>query len=128
MAFLYTVLKHLHVLAVFGSLFLLTLRFIMDWRGRDWRGQKVLRVLPRAFDGALLLSAFALCAVIGQYPFQTPWVTEKLLGLMAYVLLAVIALQAHRGKLMRSFALGGAYGWILFNAKLAITKVPAVLG
>ncbi|EKE70609.1 SirB2 family protein [Gallaecimonas xiamenensis] len=126
MALLYPALKHLHLLAIFGSLFLLSLRFIMDLRGRDWRQKKVLRILPRAFDSLLLLTAIGLCVLLSSYPFQSPWVTEKLFGLLAYVLLGVIALQRHRSKLMRFFALGGAYGWVVYNAKLAISKMPMV--
>ncbi|WP_417355742.1 SirB2 family protein [Gallaecimonas pentaromativorans] len=127
MAFLYPVLKHVHELSIFASLLLLTIRFAMDFRNRqDWRQAKVLKVLPRVFDTLLLLSAVGLCVVLSSYPFQSPWVTEKLLGLVAYILLGVVALQRQRGKLMRVFALAGAYGWVLFNAKLAITKTPLV--
>ncbi|WP_341503419.1 SirB2 family protein [Gallaecimonas sp. GXIMD4217] len=124
---LYLPLKGLHSLAIAASALLLVYRFILDWRGRDWRQSKWLTLVPRANDALLLVSAFGLCFVINQFPFMSPWVTEKLLGLLAYVVLGVVALQNSRSLLMRSFAVAGALGWIVYNAKLAISKTPLVV-
>ncbi|WP_406666561.1 SirB2 family protein [Gallaecimonas sp. GXIMD1310] len=128
MALLYSSLKYLHVLTIVASLILLSWRFLLDWRGRDWRQRKLWTLTPRIVDSLLLLSAFGLCLLLGMFPFQTPWLTEKLLALVAYVVLAVVALQPQRRRLMRLFALLGAYGWILFAAKLAVTKMALVVG
>ncbi|MDQ4427022.1 SirB2 family protein, partial [Thalassolituus sp.] len=38
-------------------------------------------------------TAGARCVTLSQYPFEAAWVTAKLLGLIAYVVLGVIAIK-----------------------------------
>ena len=59
---------------------------------------------PLALKGAgamlllVLLSAAGLCVSIGQYPFVDGWLTEKLIGLVAYVALGIMSLKSAKSK------------------------------
>ncbi len=80
------------------------------------------RVLPHVIDSALLLSAIALAVMIQQYPFDAGWVTAKVFGLIAYILLGTVALKRGRTKGIRLGAFVAAllvYAWI---ASVALTK------
>jgi len=70
----------------------------------------------------LLLSAISLAIMIGQYPFAADWVTAKVFGLIAYILLGTVAIKRGRTPTVRAAAFVGAlvvYAWIV---SIAITK------
>jgi uncharacterized membrane protein SirB2 len=112
----YLLLKHLHVSCVVLS----GLGFA--WRGSlMWRQSPVLqhwlaRRLPHVVDSLLLGAAVALATLSGQYPGAQPWLTAKLLGLLAYIGLGMVALRRGKTLMQRRFALllaGVAYAYIV---------------
>jgi len=73
----------------------------------------------------LLLAALSLAAMSGQYPFVVGWVTAKVLGLTAYIVLGALALRDANTLNMRIvcwLAAMGAFGWIV---SVALTRHPA---
>ena len=46
----------------------------------------------------LLVSAIALAAITAQYPFVQPWLTAKVLALLAYILLGTVAIRRGRTR------------------------------
>jgi uncharacterized membrane protein SirB2 len=109
------------------SLALLLLRFALSLKGSAWLERKFLKVVPHVVDTLLLLSAVGMMLMISQYPFVTPWLTEKLIGVLAYIALGVMALKG-RTLLLRCFGLAGALGWLVLVVKVAITKQPVLFG
>jgi uncharacterized membrane protein SirB2 len=80
------------------------------------------RVLPHIIDSTLLLSAIALAVMIRQYPFEAGWVTAKVFGLIAYILLGTVALKRGKTQGIRLGAFAAAllvYAWIV---SVALTK------
>lgn len=69
---------------------------------------RVLRILPHAIDVVLLASAIGLCIHIRQYPGTSAWLTAKVLGLVAYVILGSLALRRGRTRRIRLAALAGS--------------------
>lgn len=124
---MYMALKHTHLLLVAISLSLLLLRFGLSLKGSPLLQRKFLKIAPHVVDTFLLLSAVGLMLTISQYPFVTPWLTEKLIGVLAYIALGVMALKG-RTLLLRSFGLAGALGWLVLVVKVAITKQPVLFG
>jgi uncharacterized membrane protein SirB2 len=62
--------------------------------------------------------------LIGQYPFVDAWLTAKVFGLIAYIILGALALQAGRPVALRVGAGVAAiivFGWIV---SVALTKNP----
>jgi uncharacterized membrane protein SirB2 len=49
----------------------------------------------------LLVSAIVLAVLIRQYPFVNGWLTAKVLGLLAYIGLGLVALRLGRSKGVR---------------------------
>ena len=66
----------------------------------------VLRVLPHVIDTAFLASGLTMAALIRQYPFVDGWLTAKVFGLIAYIILGSLALKrAKTGTARLAFAL-----------------------
>jgi uncharacterized membrane protein SirB2 len=120
-------LKHTHLLLVAISLAFLTLRFVLSLKGSGLLQHKFLKIAPHVVDTFLLLSAIGLMVTIQQYPFVNPWLTEKLIGVLAYIALGVMAFKG-RTTTLRVFAFVGALGWMVLVVKVAITKTPVLFG
>jgi len=86
------------------------------------------RVLPHAVDTALLASAIALALRSAQYPLVHDWLTAKVVGLIAYIVLGTIALKRGRTRRVRIAALWGALLVLVYIVAVATTKsvVPYV--
>lgn len=121
---MYAAVKHIHLTAIALSVLLFLLRFLWTIRGSQMLQKKWVKVLPHIVDTFLVLSAATLCVLISQYPFVTPWVTEKLLGLLMYLFMVALALKIAKTGLMRAVGLIGALSWLAFTALVAISKQP----
>lgn len=124
---MYMALKHSHMLFIALSVSFLAVRFLLSLRAPELLQKKFFKITPHVVDTFLLLTAIGLMLTIQQYPFQTPWLTEKLFGLFAYIGLAVMALKG-RTLLMRWVGFIGALSWLALVAHVAITKTPLFLG
>lgn len=119
---MYYAIKHLHVTCVVLSATGFLLRGLWMVTGSPLLQHRLTRVLPHIIDSLLLLSAIALAVLIQQYPFAAGWVTAKVFGLLAYILLGTIALKRGRTMGMRVAAFIAAllvYAWIV---SVAVTK------
>lgn len=122
---MYLVVKHLHLTFVVVSLAGFVLRGIWMLIDSPWLGRRVTRILPHLVDTGLLASAIALAIMAAQYPLVHGWLTAKVVALLIYIGLGVVALRPGRSKGMRVMAWGAAlvvFGYIL---TVAITKDPA---
>ncbi|MGI2258941.1 SirB2 family protein [Shewanella sp. GXUN23E] len=125
---LYPVVKHTHLFLIGISVTLLLVRFFLKERQSALMQRKWLKITPHVIDTFLLLSGLLLCVLIKQYPFVDNWLTEKILAVFAYILLAFMAMRSDRNRLFRVFALLGALGWIVYAAKLAHFKQAVLIG
>ncbi|THF65828.1 regulator SirB [Pseudothauera nasutitermitis] len=122
---LYLALKHLHVTCVVLSITGFLLRGIWVLGDHRLARARLVRVLPHVIDSVLLASAIGLAVLIQQYPFSAGWVTAKVLGLLLYIALGMVALRRGRSRVQRVAALLGAlavFGWIV---SVAVSKNPA---
>lgn len=121
----YTIAKHVHVTCVALSLAGFCLRGTLLMLDSPLAKTRVFKVLPHINDSLLLAAAIALTAIIGQYPFIDQWLTAKIFGLIAYILLGAIALKPSRPPRIR-LAAGmlavAVFGWIV---SVALTKTLA---
>ncbi|MDR7122386.1 SirB2 family protein [Rheinheimera soli] len=124
---MYMALKHSHMLFIALSVTFLAVRFLLSLKSPALLQNKFLKIAPHVVDTFLLLTAIGLMLTIQQYPFQTPWLTDKLFGLFAYIGLAVMALKG-RTLLMRWVGFLGALSWLALVGKVAITKTPVLFG
>ncbi len=121
---IYLALKHLHVTCVVLSGLGFCLRGWWMLRDSPMLQQRLVRVLPHVVDTLLLGSALSMAFLSGQYPFVQGWLTAKLGGLLAYIVLGAMALKRGRTKAIRAryFVLALlAYGYIV---SVALSRNP----
>lgn len=96
----YIAMKYLHLLTVVISITLFVLRFFWKCRGSAMLEKRWVKITPHINDTLLFISGIVLILITGFYPFspQGTWLTEKLFGVIIYILLGYVAL----GKRTRS--------------------------
>ena len=125
LATMFTLVKYVHVASVVLSLTGFFLRGILMLRGSPLMGTRWIRVLPHINDTILLVAALSLAVMSDQYPFVVGWVTAKVLGVIAYIMLGSLALRAGTARPMRIvcwIAAMAVFGWI---ASVALSRQPA---
>lgn len=120
----YLTLKHLHMALAGLSITLFTLRGALALAGQPWRQRwPVLTWLPHAVDASLLAAGLGLMTWSQQYPgAAAPWLTPKLLLLLAYILLGKRALAPHPSTTRRLGWLLGAWAAVAGIVLLATLK------
>lgn len=121
---MYAAIKHIHLLTVAISLGLFSLRGVWMLLDSPQLQKRWVKILPHIVDTALLVSALALCVIIGQYPFVEGWLTAKVLGLVAYIVLGTIALKRGKTKTIRVTALVAALISVAYIVGAAIKHSP----
>lgn len=122
----YTLLKLIHVTSVSISFCLFLLRGLWMIRASDMLKQRWIKILPHVNDTVLLLSAILLASVIQQNPIANLWLTAKVLGLLTYILLGMVALRFGKTRKIKISA------WILalivfgYIVLVALTKNPTI--
>src|SRR5262245_36776745 len=81
------------------------------------------RIAPHVVDTVLLLSAIWLAWMLGQVPFVHGWITAKVIALIAYILLGVVALRG-RTKVVRATAFVAALLTAAYIVSVALTRDP----
>ena len=120
----YVALKHLHVACVVLSGLGFCLRGWWMLRESPLRQHRLTRILPHVVDSLLLGSAVTMAWMSGQYPFVNAWLTAKLVGLVAYVLLGMMALKRGRTMTIRARYFGLAVLAYLYIVSVALTRSP----
>lgn len=123
----YIALKHLHVTFVALSGLLFLVRGIWMLRASPRLQQRWVRIVPHLVDTLLLASAIGLAVWSHQYPGQMPWLTAKVVALVAYIVLGTIALKRGRSQGVRTAAFFGALASFAYIVAVAVTKNPLVV-
>jgi uncharacterized membrane protein SirB2 len=92
----YSDIKWLHIGCVLASGSLFSLRGSLMLCGSCYANHVALTRLSYVIDTMLLAAAVLLTIIIHQYPLVQAWLTVKLLLLIVYILLGILALR--RGK------------------------------
>jgi uncharacterized membrane protein SirB2 len=122
---MYILVKYVHVVSVVLSLTGFFLRGILTIRASPLINASWIRVLPHINDTILLIAALSLAVMSEQYPFVVGWVTAKVLGVIAYIMLGSLALRPGSTRQMRIacwLAALAVFGWIV---SVALTRQPA---
>jgi uncharacterized membrane protein SirB2 len=120
----YASVKAVHQTAVVLSISGFFARGLASFVGAPWVRGRLARTLPHLVDSVLLVSAVALAWTLRLNPAATPWLMAKIIGLLLYIALGMLALRPGRPPLVRGVAWLAAlatFGWIV---SVAITKQP----
>jgi len=123
----YLALKHLHVTCVVLSGLGFGLRGAWMLVESPLRQHRLTRVLPHMVDTLLLGSAISMAWMSGQYPFVNGWLTAKLFGLLAYILLGMMALKRGRTGVIRQRYFGLALLAYAYIVGVALSRNPTIL-
>jgi uncharacterized membrane protein SirB2 len=121
----YLTLKAVHVSAVAVSGTLFALRGAWRLARPDAIFTRPLRILPHLVDTVLLLSALALAATWVRNGAPVDWLAAKVIALVAYIVLGIVALRRGLRAPSRLAALVAAalvFGYIV---SVALTHSPA---
>jgi uncharacterized membrane protein SirB2 len=116
----YILIKSVHVWSVTLSIALFLLRGGLMLADSPWLRNGVLRWSPHVVDTVLLTSALMLTGIVHQYPFANGWLTAKVIGLVAYVVLGSVALRRGSTRRVRVAALVGALATVAYIVATAL--------
>ena len=120
----YFAVKTIHQAAVVLSVTGFFARGAGSLLGATWTSGRLARTVPHVVDSVLLVSALWLAWTLRLTPTATPWLLAKIIGLLVYIGLGVVALKPGRPAPVRAAAWIAAlvtFGWIV---SVAITKNP----
>ncbi|HEX5687523.1 MAG TPA: SirB2 family protein [Ideonella sp.] len=120
----YALIKTIHQTAVALSFAGFFSRGLASLLGAGWVQGRLAKTLPHIVDSVLLLSALMLAWLLRLNPAHAPWLLAKIIGLLVYIGLGMLALKPGRSTAVRATAWIAAlltFGWI---ASVAMTKHP----
>lgn len=91
----------IHLTCVGLSLLFFVLRGVWMVTDNNLLQARFTRIAPHFIDSVLLLAAVALTFQTNQYPLAHDWLTVKIVALIVYILLGMIALKRGKTKKQR---------------------------
>jgi len=119
-------IKWLHVVCALLSGGGFFIRGILMIRESAWLQMRMVRIAPHVVDTLLLLSAIALASQWGWAALQLPWLLAKIVALLVYIGLGVMALRAGLSKRVRVWAWLAALLVFAYIITVAVSKTPLV--
>jgi len=120
----YYLIKFAHQLCAFASFTLFAVRGVWMLRDSAQLSRRWVRILPHVVDTLLLASAIALTLILHQYPLTHAWLSAKVLALLLYIGLGLIALRYGRSKRVRATAWIGAMTVVAYIVSVALSHDP----
>jgi uncharacterized membrane protein SirB2 len=105
---MYLAIKHLHLTTVYITITLFLLRGLAMMLRPQLLQRRWLRIVPHVNDTILLATGLTLTTFVQQYPVLNGWLTAKVIGLVIYIGLGMVALKRGRTKGVRIAAFIGA--------------------
>ena len=122
----YPVLKQIHVACAVLSYAGFFVRGVWMIQDSAMVGRRWVKILPHVNDTVLLAAAAALAWMLGQYPFVHAWLTAKVVALVAYILLGMLALRPGRSRVTRIAAWIAAQIVFIYIVAVAYTRSPLI--
>ena len=120
----YALIKTVHQGAVALSVAGFFARGAAALAGAGWVRSRLARTLPHIVDSVLLASALALAWMLRLTPGNAPWLAAKIVGLLAYIGLGVVALRPGRPMPVRAAAWVAALAVVGWIVSVALLKDP----
>lgn len=116
----YVLLKQVHVFFALASIIGFVLRWNWKMRSSPLSQMKLTKTAPHIIDTLFLFTGIALTFTISQYPLSSAWLTAKITGLIAYIVLGMFAMNTKMSRPLRVttfLAALSTYAWILTVAR-----------
>jgi uncharacterized membrane protein SirB2 len=102
--FIFSTLKLIHMGCALLSIAGFTLRGYWMLTDNSLLSHRAARIFPHIIDTLLLGSAISMLLVWNINPLELNWLTAKILGLLTYIILGMIALRFGRTKKEKGIA------------------------
>lgn len=123
----YATLKLVHQGAVVLSISGFVVRGVASLAAASWLRSRLARTLPHVVDTVLLASALGLAWTLRLNPLTTPWLLGKIVLLLAYIGLGMVALRPAVPRHWRAVAFVAALLCFAQIVAMALAKRPAGL-
>ena len=120
----YALLKTIHQSAVVISFAGFFVRGVGMLNDATWLRHRSVKTLPHVVDTILIVSAVWLAWILRLTPANAPWIGAKIIGLLVYIAVGMIALRFGRTKGVRASAWIGAMLVFGYIVSVAIAKDP----
>ena len=120
----YALLKTIHQSAVVISFAGFFVRGVGMLNDATWLRHRAVKTLPNVVDTILIVSAVWLAWILRLTPANAPWIGAKIIGLLVYIAVGMIALRFGRTKGVRASAWIGAMLVFGYIVSVALTKDP----
>ncbi len=118
---LYFSLKLVHVLCAIGSISLFITRGVWQLQASPRLKRRWVRIVPHTVDAVLLASAGGLMVLTGQYPGTTPWLSVKLVAVVLYIGLGMVAFRFAQDRRIKLIA------WLAAVVVFALIVAQAII-
>ncbi len=122
----YAFLKLIHVGSIIVSYLLFLVRGIWMMRKSANLQQRWVKILPHIIDTVLLGSAIALAVTLQQSPLSDSWLSAKVVGLLLYICLGMVAMRFGKTRQTKIVAWIAAQCVFLYIVLVALTKSPTM--
>lgn len=119
-----TTIKLVHISCVGLSYTLFFLRGIWMLRGSALLQRGWMRIAPHVIDTLLLVSAITLAVQLGISPLAAPWLMSKILALLLYIALGMVAMRHGKTRTIRLSAWLAAQAVFFYIVSVALTRDP----
>jgi uncharacterized membrane protein SirB2 len=89
----YAIIVKIHMLTAILSLIGFVVRAAWKVRSPEKLSRKWVKITPHVNDTLMLVSGIVLLFILGLAPWDTGWVAAKILGLLVYIGLGIVALK-----------------------------------
>jgi len=120
------IIKIIHVACVMLSFTGFFVRGIWMLRDSTMLQQRWVKITPHIVDTLLLVSAIILAVQMRFSPLEQPWLMVKIIALLVYIGVGMVALRFGRSKSVRLYAWLFGLATILYIMSVAYSK--SVLG
>jgi len=121
---LYLALRNLHITCAIVSGLGFFLRGLAAMFDSPLINRRWVKTVPHIVDTVLLSSAISMAVISSQYPFAQSWLTAKLVALVLYILLGVMALRKGRSKTWRGVFFVSALLVYTYIVSVALRRNP----
>ncbi|MDT8364168.1 MAG: SirB2 family protein [Nitrosomonas sp.] len=122
----YFVLKNVHIASVAISYLLFLLRGVWMLQASPALQRRWIKIFPHVNDTVLLASAITLAVLTHRNPAEEPWLAAKIIGLIIYIVLGMMAFRFGKTRKTKLIAWILAQIVFLYIVLVALTKHPAM--
>ena len=119
----YAALKVIHVSCAAMSYALFVTRGVWMMAESKLLQRRWVKIVPHAVDTLLLASAIAMAAAVPD-PLAAPWLRAKVVALVFYIALGMVALKRGRTRRVRVAAWIAAQAVFFYIVAVAVTRNP----